>query len=405
MPEVRERPVVKTPGRNSCLDSGPASGHRSGRKICLYLPNLEGGGAERMMLTLAKSFVERGLAVDMVLARAYGPYLTELPPEVGLVDLRSWGVMASIPRLASYLRRTRPEAALVTLPHASVALVLAQRLARLDARLDTKVFIREATTPSGVRPTDRGWGVKGRLLPAAMRLFYPLAHGVVAVSNGVADDLRHFLRLPAEKITTIYNPVVTADLPLKASEPLNDPWFAPGQPPVVLSVGGLRPEKGFPTLVRAFAKVREKRQARLLILGEGGERPRLEALVRELGLEADVRLPGFTSNPFPYMSRAALYVLSSQREGLPGALIQAMACGCPVVSTDCPSGPAEVLEGGRFGRLTPVGDVNAMAEAISQSLECSPERERLRERAAVFSEEDSMRGYMELMLGPSQRCD
>jgi len=191
----------------------------------------------------------------------------------------------------------------------------------------------------------------------------------VAVSRGVADDLARLTGLPREKIQVIYNPVVTPELFVKAEEPLGHPWFAAGEPPVILGVGRLHEAKDFQTLIRAFALVRKKRVARLVILGEGEERPKLEALVRELGLEEEVALPGFVDNPFKYMKRAGVFVLSSQWEGFGNVLVEAMACGTPVVSTACPSGPEEILENGRWGRLVSVGDVDALAEAIILTLD------------------------------------
>jgi glycosyltransferase involved in cell wall biosynthesis len=174
--------------------------------------------------------------------------------------------------------------------------------------------------------------------------------------------------IPIQKVHVIYNPVVSPELYEKADAPLEHPWFRSNQPPVILGVGRHRPQKGFDTLLRAFARVRQETPARLVILGEGPERPNLERLASELGVAADVDMPGFDPNPFRYMRRAGVFVLSSRYEGLPNVLIQALACGCPVVSTDCPSGPSEILDGGRYGALVPVDDVEAMAGAIVRAL-------------------------------------
>ncbi|NLO89188.1 MAG: glycosyltransferase, partial [Clostridia bacterium] len=187
---------------------------------------------------------------------------------------------------------------------------------------------------------------------------------VVAVSQGVADDLVKTTGLMRELIKVIYNPIVTPELLEKAKESIGHPWFKPGQPPVILSAGRLTAAKDFPTLIHAFARVRAERLARLMILGEGEERPNLESLVRELGLESDVSMPEFVENPYAYMARAAVFVLSSAWEGFGNVLVEAMAVGTPVVSTDCPSGPAEILEGGKWGKLVPVGDVEKLAKAL-----------------------------------------
>jgi glycosyltransferase involved in cell wall biosynthesis len=331
-------------------------------KLALFLPSLRGGGAERVMVNLARGFVERGLRVDLVLARAEGPYLSQVPKEVRVVDLGARRVLYSLPGLVRYLRRERPQAMLSALNHANIVAIWAKLLARVQTRL----VVAEHSTLS--RSTENASSVRAKLLPLLIKTFYPYADAVVAVSRGVAEDLVTTTKLPMEKIKVIYNPVITPELFAKAEEPLDHPWFRPGEPPVVLGVGRLTQAKDFPTLIRAFALVRKERPARLMILGEGEERPKLEALVRELGLEEDVALPGFVGNPYKYIARAGVFVLSSAWEGLPTTLVEALALGTPVVSTNCKSGPEEILEEGRWGRLVPVGNIEELAKAIGESL-------------------------------------
>jgi len=220
----------------------------------------------------------------------------------------------------------------------------------------------------------------------------------------VADDLALTTGLPRAGITTIYNPVVSVTLQEQARAPLVHPWFAPGNPPVVLGAGRLEAQKDFPTLLKALARVLAVREVRLMLLGEGKDRPLLEALARDLGIAEHVELPGFVGNPFAYMARAAVFVLSSTYEGLPGVLIQAMACGCPVVSTDCPSGPAEILDGGVYGPLIPVGDVGVLTQAILAQLDAPPDRERLRARAALFSVEHAVDQYLHVLNKPCENA-
>jgi glycosyltransferase involved in cell wall biosynthesis len=244
-----------------------------------------------------------------------------------------------------------------------------------------------------------------RHLPRLLGHGYRMADGIVAVSDGVADDLARCSGLPREGITTVYNPVITAELAPLARQALAHPWFQPAAPPVILGVGSLAARKDFPTLLRAFARVRAQRGCRLVILGQGSTpektaevKAELMALATSLGVAADVDLPGFVANPFAYMSRAGAFVLSSAYEGLPGVMIQALACGCPVVSTDCPSGPAEILDGGRFGALVPVGDDQAMAQAITATLDDPIAAERLQARGALFSVERAVDRYLELLF-------
>jgi glycosyltransferase involved in cell wall biosynthesis len=237
-----------------------------------------------------------------------------------------------------------------------------------------------------------------RLMPKLVRRFYRWADGIVAVSKGVADDLVQVTGLPPERIQVIYNPIVTPELMAKAQDTLDHPWFGPGQPPVILAVGRLDPQKDFHTLIRAFAQVRQIRLSRLLILGEGEERQALEALVCQLGLQDDVCLPGFVANPYPYMTRAGVFVLSSRWEGLPGVLIEALYCGVPLVSTDCPSGPREILANGQYGKLVPVGDVVAMTQAIVAMLN-SGKKKVPEESWRPFTLEVSVNQYLDALLG------
>ena len=213
--------------------------------------------------------------------------------------------------------------------------------------------------------------------------------------------MQRFTGVSPEKVRTIYNPVVTEDLAVQAQAPLAHPWFdvdASERIPVVLAAGRLTGQKDYPTLLRAFKEVRNQRPARLMILGEGQQRSALEALVKDLGIQEDVSLPGFVDNPFAYMARADLFVLSSAWEGLPGVLIQAMACGCPVVSTDCPSGPREILEGGTYGPLVEVGDARGLAEAMLSTLESSVPPPQLKARASDFSVEAISDEYLAALL-------
>ena len=228
-------------------------------------------------------------------------------------------------------------------------------------------------------------------------LGYRFADVVACVSQGMADDLQALTHLPAGKIRTLYNPVVDEGLPARAAAPLDHPWFAPGEPPVLLGIGRLHPQKDFATLLRAFASVRALRAARLLILGEGEERTALEALASELGIAADVALPGFAANPFAYLSRAGAFVLSSRWEGLPTVVIEALACGAPVVSTDCPSGPDEILQGGRLGALTPVGDADALARAMLETLAAPPDPAAGRARAQDFAVAPAAQAYLDAL--------
>ncbi len=365
---------------------------RPNTDISLYPPNLNNSCAKRVMVALASGFAAHSFTTDLVLAEARGPYLGQLAPEVNVVDLKSSGVAASLPRLVRYLRQHRPGALLATLNHASVVALLGRRLANVR----TRTVIRESNMLFPYKTP----ALRQRFLKASVR--HPSASAHVAVSQGVADDLQKFVRLNPKRVHTIYNPVVVAGLLERARLTPEHPWFGtdtPG-PPVLLGVGRLAGQKDFGTLIRAFAAVRRVQAARLIILGEGERRVDLEALAAELGVAEGVSMPGFADNPFAFMARADLFVLSSRFEGLPGALIQAMACGCRVVSTDCPSGPAEILRGG-LAPLVEVGNAEALAQAILETLN-APVRPELRARALDFSEETIIPQYLRVLLPDRQ---
>ena len=360
-------------------------------RVALFLPTLHGGGAERMMLNIATGLSERGIETDLILANAEGPFLRHIPANVRVVDLQAPRVLASLRPLTVYLRHNQPVSLLSTLGHANIVALWARRMANVR----TKIVIREANTLS--HSSRHAQHIKGRLFPMLMRMFYPWADDIVAISRGVARDLSLKTGLPAESIRVIHNPAVTPELAARAKEPLGHPWYSPGEPPVLLGAGRLVRQKDFPTLIRAFRIVKESRPARLIILGEGDERERLWFLVRELGLENDVSLPGFVENPQAYMARSAIFVFSSAWEGFGNVLVEAMAAGTPVVSTDCESGPGEILQNGAYGRLVPVGDATALADAISATLRSPLTPKKLKERALEFSLERVIEEYAALL--------
>jgi glycosyltransferase involved in cell wall biosynthesis len=360
----------------------------SQQRIAFFLPNLAGGGAERVALNLLKGMLERDVSLDLVVADTEGPYLEQVPAGVRLVNLGTGRVTRAIPALARYLKETKPAGLISHLNHANVAAILAKELARSK----TKLVVVEHATLSVNKSTLR----RGKFLPPAMKLLYPRADVIVGVSQGVADDLDHQLGFKAGTVKTVYNPVIDQETLSKASMPLEHPWFQAGSPPVYLAVGRFTPEKDFPNLIEAFALVRQQKNARLMILGEGELRPELEAQIESLGISDDVLLPGFVQNPYAYMSNASVFVLSSRWEGLPTVLIEAMACGCSVVATNCPSGPQEILAAGKYGLLVPVEDAPALAAAMIQTLDSPVDRSSSIDRGMYFSTERAVSEYLKL---------
>lgn len=331
------------------------------RKIAFFLPNLGGGGAEKVMLNLAKVFAEDGFFIDMVLSKAEGPLLKKVPDNVRIIDLNSKSVSFSLPRLVSYLKMHQPSALLSALDHANVVAILAKSLSKMPVKIIASVH----TTITMSVKNSSYW--RGKLLPMFVKLCYPKADAIVVVSKKAAEDLLSVVKLKESQLKVIYNPVIDEDIFKLSEEPVEHPWFKEEHIPVILGVGRLGREKDFSTLIKAFKIVRETIPSRLMILGEGEERPNLEALIRKLDLQEWVKMPGFVENPYKYMKKASLFVLSSRWEGLSLVLIEAIALGVPVVSTNCPSGPSEILQG-HEDLLVPVGDEQALARKMVEVL-------------------------------------
>ena len=335
---------------------------RRQKRVAVYLPSLTGGGAERTFLVLAKGLARRGWTVDLVVADATGPLLSEVSPLVRLVGLEASRVLTSVVPFARYLRQRHPDAVLTAMTHANLAAIAAVGISGIDTRLVVTEHQHLSTYLAG--PTT----LLGRLSPLLIGVLYPRAAKVIAVSDGVAEDLAERTTLPRSSIEVEKNPIPIEELRALGAAPPPHAWFGKGQPPVVLAVGRLTRQKDFGTLVRAFRQVRNSRKVRLMLLGEGEDRPMLEALVDRLDLADDIQIMGFLANPYPYYRAADLFALSSLWEGLPTVLLEAMAFGLPIVSTDCPSGPEEILEGGRLGALVPMKDPSALARAITAAL-------------------------------------
>lgn len=360
--------------------------------IALFLPSLDGGGAERVTVNLARGFVERGHRVDLVLVTRRGPFLEAVPAAVRVVDLGAGRVVRALGPLTRYLESARPDVLISALDHANLIALWAARRARCRAR----VIVVVHTTMSRTISNPGAWTDR-LILPPLIRRFYRYAHAVVAVSAGAGADLKQFLGTRVRSVHVIPNPVVMPDLVARANAGTPHEWLTDHGLPVLLGVGRLWHQKDFVTLLRAFHAAGLQRRARLLILGDGPLRADLERLVRELGLDDCVALPGFVPDPYASMTRASAFVLSSVFEALPTVLIEAMALGTPVISTDCPSGPAEILENGRWGTLVPVGDVAALAAALEEAVESAPKRREIpSEVLSAYTLDTAIRRYLDL---------
>jgi glycosyltransferase involved in cell wall biosynthesis len=363
-------------------------------RVALFLPSLEGGGAERAFVELANAFVTRGIRVDFVLAESDGPYVSELSPAVRIVDLGTTRWADVLWKLARYLRRERPSVLLSGLDAANVVAVLASTLAGVPSRcvIGQRAVIRSVWQIEHPR-TWRFW-------LWLMRQTYSRARLVICNSTAAATEVLRELGVNPGKCAVVLNAVDIARIEAFANEKIEDFWLATSAPPMLLSVGTLTPRKDTQVIVRALAIVRQSRECNLMILGEGPERRPIEALIHELKLEDCVRMPGFKPNPFPWIARADVLLSASLAEGCPNVIQQALACGTAIVATDCPGGTAEVLENGRWGRLVPTRDPQAMAEAILATLE-SPNIADGRVRARDFDTGRTAERYLQLLLPKS----
>lgn len=367
-------------------------GRENPGRIAMFLPGLYGGGAERVVIDLAQGFLEHGYACELVLYQFEGPYVDQVPPGAEVVNLKASRTMGALLPLASYLRRRRPRVLISSFIHTNIIAAWAKSLSRVDLNL-----ILTFHNMTSVEMSQYTWRQLPGISRFLMRMVYPRVRNLVGVSEGVSRNLEEVCLLKPGSVKTIYNPCNLEYVKARAAEGVDHPWFEPGQPPVILGVGRMVAQKNFPLLVEAVALVRKERRVRLMILGDGEDRPVLTRLAEERGLGEDFSFPGFMTNPFPHMAAADLLALPSTHEGFGLVLVEAMSLGTPVVAADSPFGPAEVLGNGRFGALSRVGDPQALAQALIKTLDDPVPSEQLIARAQDFSLENAVQGYIGLI--------
>lgn len=361
--------------------------------LAFFLPSAAGGGAENIFIRLATAVAARGYRVELVFAKAAGECLARIPPDIRIIDLGASRPLTALPALVRYLRTARPRVLAATITNANLVALWAIGLSGVPVRC----LVREASTLSiELKHTSS----RNRfLLPHLIKHTFRHAEAIVTPSYGAADDLACVSGLPREKINVIYNPVISPTLRERSCQAAGHRWLDDPAVPVVVGMGRLTRQKDFVTLIWAFARLRESRPARLVILGEGEERGALLALADALGIASDIDLPGFVNNPYAYLSRASLFVLSSRWEGLPGVLIEALACGTRVISTDCPSGPREILAEGTYGELVPVADPASLAEAMQRALTGKFTAADPATQLTFFDTQNAVDRYLALLIG------
>lgn len=361
-------------------------------KVAVFLPTLMGSGAVRVALTLSEALIEQGISVDLVLMIAEGEHLKNVHNSIRVVDLKCPRLWTSLPSMVQYLRKERPQAVLPVMPLANGIASWARRIAQVPLQL---VLCEQDAVSLVFGDMDNH---KHKPLQYLIRLSYRWADAIVGSSEGVAERLRKLPGIDPKRVKMIYNPVNSVLIEQLKTKRAPHPWLDDNSIPVILGVGRLEKQKDFPTLIKAFDLVRRRRAARLIILGEEVERANLERLVTDLGLSDLVDMPGYVANPYAYMARASVFALSSVHEGFALVVVEAMACGTPVVSTDCPSGPREILDSGRWGELVPVGDAAALADGIVKTLDAPTPPELLKSRAKDFGVDASCQEYLKILF-------
>jgi glycosyltransferase involved in cell wall biosynthesis len=371
------------------------------REVAIYMADFHGGGVERMTMMLAEAFLARGVEVTIVVNRSTGVLRSLLPAAVRLVSLDVRRSIFALPGLVRFLRRESPSVLMSSLGHSNIVALWARAIAEVGRRRSTRIVICQHNTLSVEAHEMSGFHYAA--LPTLYRWFGPLADGIVGVSNGVSDDLARSAAIARDRITTIYNPVIGPDFESSLNDPASHSWLLDRSLKVIVGLGRLVPQKGFATLIDAFARL-GRADTRLVIFGDGPDMEKLKSLAAELGVADRVDLPGFSLSPLPVLRDASVMVLSSTYEGLGNALVEALATGTAVVSTRCPYGPAEILEDGRYGELVPVGDAQAMALAIARQLDDPQPLEDMRRRRAMdFHVDIATDAYLTLLLGSSMR--
>ena len=399
-------------------------------RISFLLDNLTGGGAEKVILNLASGFMRLGHPVDILVCKMEGVLCNSIPAGVNLVPLEAsspnLGFLCAmradpvafraiagmftkrkpfrfIPPIAAHLKAGRPAVLVSALPKSNINAVLAKYYSGTPTRVVVGAHINMSTQETDCYSSGKS---KLRYMRPLLQRCYRRADAVVAVSEGVAKDIVKYLDLDREHVTAIYNPIETREIEVLSHEPLKHPWFQQETVPIVLGVGRFVDQKDFPLLLRAFARLRQNRPARLVLLGgdesssEQREHKRqLISLATQLGVQEDLDMPGFKVNPYPFLRKDSVFVLSSRYEGFGNVLVEALLCGCPVVSTNCPSGPAEILADGSYGMLVPVSDEHRLAEAIGETLDNPRDMAVLRARGEEFSIENAVERYRKVLLG------
>lgn len=334
------------------------------KKIAIFLPSLSDGGAEKVMVSLANNFASKFYSVDLLLVSQEGVYFNMLSDEVRLINLDKSRAIYVVPRILKYLKNERPDVLLSALTHTNVIALICKVLCLRKIRVvvSERSIISNSTLLSG--------NCLYLINKSILKLLYPLADSIIAISKGCAKDLVETLKISNKKIVVINNPLIKdSNININDSNEDKINLSLQHNNNLIIAVGRLKKVKNFPLLIKAFDIVRKTVPSSLIILGEGPERNNLEKLIKELHLEKSISLPGFVNNPIDYMKKSEVFVSSSSWEGFGNVIVEAMSVGLKIVSVDCPGGPREILEDGKWGKLVPLNNVSLLADAIKKIID------------------------------------
>ncbi|MGP4105990.1 glycosyltransferase [Virgibacillus sp. L01] len=362
------------------------------KKVAFFIPSLNFGGIEANTIRLATAFSKNGYDVDLIVGRAQGGYIDRIPSNINIIDFKRDKVYKTIPQLNKYMRSAKPDAVISGGEAPNITLIIAKML---TLKVNTKIIVSIRTHLTTELRRTRIFNKK--VLKYLGKILYHFADEVVAVSKGVAEDASLIFGLDKEKVKVIYNPIVDGGIAHNSNKQLSHPWLNDKKVPVLLGAGRLVPQKNFALLVKAFSIVCRLVDVKLVIVGEGPEKDNLERAISDLELNGQVDLVGYQPNPYVYMKRSDVFVLSSDWEGFGNVIVEAMACGLKIVSTNCPSGPSEILDHGNYGYLVDTNNPELLADAILQALEESFNSEVNISRANHFSVKNAMTQYKHLI--------
>ena len=334
--------------------------------VAFFLPSLEPGGTERNVVNLINNIDRKKHVLSLVLGKVEGDFIKKINKDIPIINLGASGSIELFFKLIKYFREEKPDIFIPAFSRINIICISA----KIFSKADTKIIATEhaifSFLPIIAKTAGRRFFARF-FLPSIGKLIYPQADAIVCVSKGIADDFLKIIHCP-EIIRVIYNPVINDKIYELAKEPLSHLWFSNLEIPVIVAVGRLVKCKDYPTLFRALSLILQKQHVRLVILGKGPEEYRLKQLANELNLSENIAFLGFQDNPYKYMKRASVFVLSSLQEGFGNVIVEAMACGIPVVATNCKSGPGEIIQDGVNGLLVPPQDEKALASAILKIL-------------------------------------